>query len=277
VHVSRGMTLVELVAVVAIAGVVASAGMASMAQLIEAEKGRNEALRFSTQLRRLRAEAMQQQQYTLISVTSDGDDAEDGGRPGVQVTYQTRRLGSLTSNPCEEMFAGNDDTVKTVTFSTLDVAMATGAEGIVSQVCLDPYGIPKPVDDVAVATTLAIDVTIDKVPALTVSVDAVGAIASSDQPIASGIAQTSYFPLDLMDAESAKAPPNLDPNNTPALPAYEIAPGEFVDASGAPAGDGSLGGDDDPCAYDPQLCPPPDPCILDPLACDPVIPEVPSP
>jgi prepilin-type N-terminal cleavage/methylation domain-containing protein len=274
-HVSRGMTLFELIAVVAITGVVAAAGMASMTQLIEAEKGRNEALRFSTQLRRLRAEAMQQQQYTLISVTPGGD-GDDDGRPGVKVTYQTRRLGSPTSNPCEEMFAGNDDTVKTATFSTLDVAMATGAEGIVSQVCLDPYGIPKPVDDVAVATTLAIDVTIDKVPALTVSVDAVGAIASSDQPIASGVAQTSYFPLDLMDAESAKVPPNLDPNNTPASPAYEIAPGEFVDASGAPAGDGSLGGDDDPCAYDPGLCaPPPDPCVLDPLACGPLLPEAP--
>lgn len=257
----RAVTLIELMVVLAVAGTMASLGIASMVSIVEAEKARNEAVRFATQMRRQRAEAMQQQMFTLVSLAPAGD--------GTSVTYQARRLGSQTSNPCEEMVGGSADVVHTSTFPSLQVKLTTGLEGQVSRVCLDPFG--KPMTAALAPTTAAFDVVADGEPTLNVSVDAVGALASSDQPLASGIAQTSFYPLDLMLAESAPVPPNV--GDVIEMPVYEVAPGEYVDAEGAPVGDGSLGGTDDPCLYDVTYC---DPCVVDPYGpscpCGPIDP-----
>ena len=173
------MTLIELMVGLAIAGIMASLGVASMVDIIEAEKARNEGVRFATQMRRQRAEAMQQQMYTLVSVAPAGE--------GTSVTYQARRLGTQASNPCEEMVGGTADVVRTATFPSLQVQLTTGLEGQVSRVCLDPFG--KPMTTGLAPTTAAFDVVADGEPTLNVSVDALGALASSDQPVRAGVSQ----------------------------------------------------------------------------------------
>ena len=240
------MTLIELMVVLAIGGIIATMGMVSMVDIVSAERARNEAIRFATQVRRQRAEAMQQQQYTLVTITPDGG----GTNPGTKVTFAARRLGIDTTTPCEVMAGGTADVVRTSKFSAVTVELSTTAQPTATRLCLDPYGKPMTVG--LAITPAEFVVSHDGEPKLNLTIDALGALASTDQPVASGIAQTSFFPLDLMLPESAPVPPNMQ--DVPELPVYEVAPGEFVDAEGTPTTGGALGGTDDPCLYDATYC-----------------------
>lgn len=240
----RAMTLIELMVVMVIAGTLASVGMFSMVDIVSAERARNEAVRFATQVRRQRAEAMQQQMYTLVSL------APDSAGTGTKVSFAARRIGTDTITPCEVMAAGTADVVRTSSFSAIKVELSTTAQPTATRLCLDPYG--KPMTMGLSITPAEFTVTHEGEPKLNLTIDALGALASTDQPVASGIAQTSFFPLDLMLPESAPVPPNME--DVPELPVYEVAPGEYVDADGTPTSDGALGGTDDPCLYDATYC-----------------------
>lgn len=240
----RAMTLIELMVVVAITGILAALGTVSMVDIVEAERARNEAVRFATQVRRQRAEAMQQQMYTMVEL------APGAGGTGTTVTISARRIGTPGSTPCQEMEAGNADTVRTSSYAAVNVKLSTSLAATATRLCLDPFG--KPMTSALQVSPAEFIVTHDGEPKLNLSIDALGALASSDQPVASGIAQTSFFPLDLLTPESAPVPPNVD--DVPELPVYEVAPGEYVDADGTPTSSGSLGGTDDPCLYDATYC-----------------------
>jgi prepilin-type N-terminal cleavage/methylation domain-containing protein len=254
---ARAFTLIELMTVVAVSGVLASVGMASMVSIIEAEKARNEASRFAAEVRRQRSEAMQQQMHTLVAVAPNPEG-------GVRVTYSAKRLGSDTATPCEMMVNGDADVIRTNSFDAIDIALRTGGQPNANHICLDPFG--RPMTDTLETSPAEFTVTRDGEEKLSLVMDALGTLNSSDQPVASGIAQTSFYPTDLMLQESAPVPPNAE--DVVELPVYEVAPGEYVDADGEPTSGGALGGTDDPCLYDSSYC---DPCVIDPASCDPCL------
>jgi prepilin-type N-terminal cleavage/methylation domain-containing protein len=256
---ARAFTLVEMMVVAAVIGVVSMLGFASMGAAIDAERARNEAARFAAQTRRQRAEAMMQQQYTLVRLRPTGGS-------GVLVTYSARRIGTPGRTPCEMMSAGDAESVRTNAFSEITIDLSTGlSTGDGREVCLDPFGRPVS-NDLNVRTDAAFRVNHDGVEKLSVEVDSLGVMKSSDAPVESGIAQTSFYPTDLMVQESAPVPPNSA--EVEELVVYEVAPGDYVDPDGAPTDDGALGGADDPCTYDSSYC---DPCVIDPSLCDPCV------
>lgn len=247
-----------MVVVAAIVGVVSALGFASIGAAVDAERARNEAARFAAQTRRQRSEAMMQQQYTLVQLRPTG-------RSGVLVTYSARRIGVPGQTPCEMMSAGDAESVRSNAFSEIDIDLSTGVAGSSREVCLDPFGRPV-TNDLNTRTEAAFRVRHDGTEKLSVEVDSLGVMKSSDAPVESGIAQTSFYPMDLMVQESAPVPPNSA--DVEELVVYEVAPGDYVDPDGAPTDDGALGGADDPCTYDSSYC---DPCVLDPSLCDPCV------
>ncbi len=247
----RGFTIIELMTAVAITGIIAALGMVSVVDLVQTERARNDAARFAAELRRQRAEAMLQGRYTLIDVKPDG-----GG--GTKVVFRQQRLGSVGVTPCQRMANKNEYEAEAVRqFSVLTIkAESTLAEDGAAptaqqKICMDPLGRPVVVDDLK---PMSADFTVshEGEEKLSLTVEAIGALSSTDQPIAAGIAQTSWFPSDLMLQESAPVPPNV--NEASDLPTFEIAPGEFVDVAGYDAAVGPLGGSDNPCLLDPAYC-----------------------
>lgn len=249
-------TLVELMTVVAVAGLLATMGFASTSNIIAAERGRNEAVRFSMEMRRQRSEAMQQQMYSLVAITPTTG--------GVRVTYSAERLGTATQTPCELMDTSTTPPVTSTIYRGVSI-VGTSQGTPIRTLCLTPHGQPIS-RDLLNPEPSDFDVLVGTDTKLTLSIDRLGSITSTDQPNATGIAQTSLYPLDLMATESAPVPPNQIDLVVGAV--YEVAPNDFVDADGAPVGDPLLGGGDDPCSYDPAYC---DPCVLDPTLCDPCV------
>ena len=242
--------------VVAVAGLLATLGFASTSSIIAAERGRNEAVRFAMEMRRQRSEAMQQQMYSFVAVTP--------ATGGVRVTYSAQRLGTRGTNPCELMARIGATPVTSTVYRGVSI-VGTSQGTPIQSLCLTPHGQPIS-QDLLTQEPSDFDVLVGSETKLTLSIDRLGSITSTDQPNATGIAQTSLYPLDLMATESAPVPPNQPDLVTGAV--YEVAPNEFVDADGAPVGDPLLGGGDDPCSYDPAYC---DPCVIDPSLCDPCV------
>lgn len=246
---------------VAVVGIVSAMGFFSMSSVIGSERARNEAVRFASEVRRHRAEAMQQQMYSFVTTQATAG--------GVRVSFSAKRLGETGSTPCELMQRGTSDIVTSTVYDSVTIR-PTQLGGSSTTLCFTPFGKPM-TTDLQNSDPKSLDVVsqVTSTSSLTLSVDALGSISSSDQPTATGIAQTSLFPLDLMATESAPVPPNLDDITEGAV--YEVAPNDYVDADGAPVGDPLLGGADDPCAYDPAYCTV-DPCAVDPVSCYGYIP-----
>ncbi len=261
---ARGFTLVEIGVVACMVGILASIGFASSRALVASAEARNEAVRFATELRRFRSEAIQRQMYTHVSLRPGGVVA----RPTVVAVFSAKRIPTVaTQTPCQELAAGAlspGDMLATDVFSGLSFNMtAVTAGGVVAaqSACFSQRG--QPFDD-ALTAPRPVDIELTAgagagSTALTLSVDQLGVVRSSDAASSSGIAGTSLHPVDSMEAESAPVPPNsIDPPSD--LPLVETEPGVVV-APGGTGDDGS--GVEDLCG---DVCPLT--CQTDPTPCD---------
>jgi Tfp pilus assembly protein FimT len=256
---ARGFTLVELGLGLAVAGIVSALGVAGMTELIRTERARNEAVRFSMELRRSRTEAIQQGMHTLVTFNTTAT--------GTRVEFRAKREGVPGTSPCELMARGDADSSTSTLYAEVNIDKTSTTPGTRdSELCFTPTGKPFTNDLSAVAPSEMI-VSSSARTELTLTVDAFGSISSSDQPVATGIAQTSLHLVDVLANESAPAPPNLE--DTPTMPFYEVSPGIYVEAGAGGGSDDFLGGTDDPCRYDSSYCyVEPDPYYCDPyLGC----------
>jgi prepilin-type N-terminal cleavage/methylation domain-containing protein len=245
--VQSGFTLVELVVTVAIAGILAGLGMAGMNEMVAAEKARNAAVKFATDLRRHRSEAAQRKMHTYVEMNNNGGSS-------TSVRFLAKRLGTDTSSPCELMQTGSADVVRSYSYEAINVALIetnpdTSAQARTNKMCFTQFGQPRSLD-MTEMRALDLDLSSAGRSTLSMNFDVFGAMISSDSAASTGIAATGLHPQDLMAAESAPVAPGAF--EEPAVTFYETDPGIFVEA-GSAGGDGSTG--INPCDPMYGMCP----------------------